>query len=72
MIDKVNVYMCLNIASIKLTAGTKLDFFSSPFFISTSWFLILAEAFRSGHVCYSEEWNGWLRNRSVFVQKDTA
>ena len=40
----------------------------------------MAEDFRNEHVAacstaprdYWEEWNGWLRNRLVFVQKDTA
>ena len=29
--------------------GTKLGFFPSPFIMYTSWFLILAEAFRNDH-----------------------
>ena len=49
--DKVHVYiMCLHIVSNKSTAGYKTRLFPSPFFISTSWFLILAEAFRNKHV----------------------
>ena len=48
--DKVHVYMCLHIASIKSIAGNKTRLFSSPFLISTSWFLILAEPFRNDHV----------------------
>ena len=50
MIDKFHVYMCLHIASIKSTAGKKVRFFSSSFLISTSWFLILAEALRNDDV----------------------
>ena len=50
MIDKVLVYMCLHIASIKSTAWNKTKLLPSPFLISTSWFLILAEAFRNDHV----------------------
>ena len=48
--DKVHVYMCLHNASIKSTAENKTRFFYSPFLISTSWFLILAEAFRNDYV----------------------
>ena len=48
--DKVHVYMCLHIASIESSAGNKTRFFPSPFLFSTSWFLILAEAFRNDHV----------------------
>ena len=50
MIDKVHVYMCLHIASNKSTARNKTKLFPSPFLISTSFFLILAEAFRNDHV----------------------
>ena len=46
----VHVYMCLHIASIKSTAGNKVWLFPRPFLRSTSWFLILAEAFRNGYV----------------------
>ena len=46
----VHVYMCLHTALIKPTAGNKTRFFPSPFLISTSWLLILAEAFRNDHV----------------------
>ena len=42
--------MCLHIASIKSSAVNKTRFFPSPFVISTSWFLILAEAFREDTV----------------------
>ena len=47
---KVHVYICLQIASIKSTAGNKTKFFPSPFLTSTSSFLILAEAFRKDYV----------------------
>ena len=50
MMDKVHVYMCLHIASIKSTAGNKTRLFPSPFLIFTSRFLILAEAFRNDYV----------------------
>ena len=50
MIEKVQIYICFHIASIKSTAGNKTRLFPSPFFISTSWFLILAEAFLNDHV----------------------
>ena len=50
MIDKVHVYMCLHVASIKSTAGNKTRLFPGPFPISTSWFLIVAEAFQNDHV----------------------
>ena len=74
------MFACLHIASVKSTAGNKTRLFPSPFLISTRWFLILAEAFRNDHVAAcstalrsatGEEWNGWLRNRSVFVQNGT-
>ena len=48
--DKAHVYMCLLIASVKSTAGNKTRTFPSPFLISTSSFLILAEAFRNDYV----------------------
>ena len=41
--------MYFHIASVKFTAG-KTRLFPSPFFISTSFFLILAAAFRNDHV----------------------
>ena len=50
MMDKVHVYMCLHIATIKSTAGNKTEFFHSQFLISTSSFLILSEASRNNHV----------------------
>ena len=40
----------LHIALIRSTAGNKTRLFLSPFLISTSWFLILAKAFRNDHV----------------------
>ena len=42
--------MCLHIASIKSTAENKTRLFPTPFFISTCWLLILAEAFRNDQV----------------------
>ena len=42
--------MCLHSGSIKSTGGNKTNVFSSPFFISSCWFLILAEAFRNDYV----------------------
>ena len=47
---KVNVYICLHIASIKSTAGNKTRLFRSPFHVSTSSRLTLAEAFRNAYV----------------------
>ena len=48
--DKVHVYMCLHIALIESTAGNKTTLFPSPFLISTTCFLILAEAFPNDQV----------------------
>ena len=48
--NKSHVYMCLHIPSIKSTVGNKTRFFPSLSYISDSWFLILAEAFRNDHV----------------------
>ena len=48
--DKIHVHMWLHTASIKSTAGIKTMLFSSPFHISTSSFLILAEAFGNDYV----------------------
>ena len=48
--DKVHVYMYLHMASIKSTAGNQTRFFLSPFHVSTSSSLTLAEAFRNDHV----------------------
>ena len=42
--------MCLHIALNNSTAGNKIGLHLSPFLISTSRFLILAEAFRKDHV----------------------
>ena len=50
MMEKVHVYLRLPIESIKSVAGNKTRFFPSPLLISTSWFRILAEAFRNDHV----------------------
>ena len=50
MMVKVHVYMCLHFASVKSTAGNKTKLFLCPFLIFTSWFFILAEAFRNDHV----------------------
>ena len=49
MMDKVHVYMCFQIVLITSTAGNKTRLFLSLFLISTSFFLILAEAFRNDH-----------------------
>ena len=48
--DKFHIYMCLYISLIKSTAGNNTRLFASPLLISTSWFLILDEAFRNDHV----------------------
>ena len=48
--DIVHVYMYLHMVSIKSTAGNKTRLFLSPFQISTSSRLTLAEAFRNDHV----------------------
>ena len=48
--DKTHVYMCLHIASIKSTSRNKTRLFLSPFHISSSSRLTLAEAFRNDHV----------------------
>ena len=42
--------MWLHTASNKFTAGNKTRFFPSPFHVSTSWRLTLAETFRNDHV----------------------
>ena len=52
--DKVQVYMCLHIASIKFTAGNKTRLFLSPLLISTNWFFILAKVFRKDYVAAEE------------------
>ena len=46
--EKVHIYLCLHIALIKSTDGIEARPFPSPFL--TSWFRILAEAFRNDHV----------------------
>ena len=48
--DKVYVYIWLHSAWIKSTAGNKTRLFLSPFHVSTSSRLTLAEAFRNDHV----------------------
>ena len=48
--DKVHVYMCFHIASIRSTAGKKTRFFLSPFRIFNSSRLTLSEGFRNDHV----------------------
>ena len=48
--DKVHVYMCLHVLSIKSTAWNKTRPFSSTLLISTSWFLFFAEEFQIDHV----------------------
>ena len=48
--DKVLVYMCLHIASIKSITGNKTMLFPNPFYISFSSRLTLNEAFRKDHV----------------------
>ena len=50
MMKKAHVYMCLHIASNKSTAGNKTRYFHSPFWFSTSRFLILNETLRNDHV----------------------
>ena len=48
--DEVHVYIWLNTASIKSTAGNKIRLFPSPFHISTISRLTLVEASRRDHV----------------------
>ena len=48
--DKVHVHMCLHIASIISAAGNKTTLFHSPFLISTSRLVILAQAFRNDNL----------------------
>ena len=50
MVEKLLVYMCVYIASVKSTGGNKTSLFSSPLLIFTSWFLFLAEALRNDQV----------------------
>ena len=49
-LKKVHVYMFLHNGSIKSSAGIRTRLFSSPFLISTSSFLILAEPFQNDYV----------------------
>ena len=42
--------MCLHTASVQSTDGNKTGLILSPFLMSTIWFCILTEAFRSDHV----------------------
>ena len=48
--DKVHVYTCLHITTFETTAGNNTRFFLSPFHISTSSGLTLAETFRNDQV----------------------
>ena len=48
--EKFQVYMCLQIASFESTAENKARPLPSPFLISTSRFLILAEVFPNVHM----------------------
>ena len=48
--DKVHVIVSLHTAWIKFTAGNKTRLYPSPFHISTSSRLTLAEAFRNDYV----------------------
>ena len=48
--DKIHFYMWLHTASFKYTDGNKTRFFHSPFHVSTSSRLTLAETFRNNHV----------------------
>ena len=48
--DKFQLYICLQMAWNKSTAGSKLTFFLGPSLISTRRFLSLAEALRVGYV----------------------
>ena len=50
MMDKIFVYMCLRIASIKSTGGNKTRLFFRAFLVWTSVFLRLAEALRNDYV----------------------
>ena len=47
---EVHIFMCLHIASIEFTAVINTRLFPSPLLISTSWFVILTEAFRNDYV----------------------
>ena len=49
--DKVHLYSFLRMALLlKSTAGSEPGLFPSLFLVSTSWFLILAKAFRNDYV----------------------
>ena len=48
--EKFHVYMCLPIVLIKSAAGNKTSFFLSPFHVSSSSRLTLAEAFRNDYL----------------------
>ena len=48
--EEVHVYIWLQTASIKSTAGNQTRIFLSPFHVSTSSCLTLADAYRSDHV----------------------
>ena len=50
VMEKVHVYMCLHLASVKFTALNKIKLFPTLLLISTSWFFILAEGFRNDHL----------------------
>ena len=50
MMDKIHVDMRLHTASIKYTEGNKTRLFHSPFHVSTSSRLTLAETFRNDHL----------------------
>ena len=50
MKEKVHIYICLHLAWIQFIAGDKTRLFPGLFLISTSRFLILADAFLSDHV----------------------
>ena len=48
--EKNHVYICLHIASVICTTGNKTRLSFCSILVSTSWFLILAQAFRNEHV----------------------
>ena len=50
MVDRADVYMWSQTASIESTSGNKTRLFSSPFHVSNSSRLTLAGAFRNDHV----------------------
>ena len=63
--EKILVYMCLQIASIRSTAGNKTRLFPSPLLFSTCWYLFLAEALRNDHVAACS-----TAPRSAFEKKE--